>query len=242
MGLTTRLRLARLQLVTDTRGGGRPFADFCVDVFRAGVDMLVVREPGLPAAQLTEALELARSVALQLNKLVVVSQEVAVATDFGADVVQLDALAPAAAAKAAQHPYALVGAATHDEAGLARALADEAVSYVTVGPVFGGRAAPRFALPGLDLVRTAAAAAPVADVAAKPWFAIGGLDLTTLDDVLAAGARRVVLTRQGVGTSEPAAVVRAVADRLRDAWQADDTLDGYALAVFGGMGTGLTSP
>ena len=47
MGLDARLRLARLQLVTDARGGGRAFGDFCAAVFAAGVDMLQVREPGL---------------------------------------------------------------------------------------------------------------------------------------------------------------------------------------------------
>ena len=35
--------------------------------------------------------------------------------------------------------------------------------------------------------------------AARPWFAIGGIDLGNLDEVLAAGARRVVMVRAITG-------------------------------------------
>ncbi len=243
MGLTTRLRLARLQLVTDTRGGGRAFGDYCATVFQSGVDLLMVREPGLAAGPLTEALAMARSVAIQLNKLVVVYHDVAVAKEFGADVLQLGAVGSeaTAAAKAAQHEYALIGTATHDEAGLTAALADVAVSYVTVGPVFGG-SHPRHRLPGLEFVRQATQQVPVADSASKPWFAIGGVTQQTLTEVLDAGARRVVLTQGAIGTQDPAEVVTAVSGTLRDAWQADPSLDGYALSVFGGLGATLQQP
>lgn len=230
MGLDTRLKLARLHLVTDTLGGGRRFVDFCADVFRAGVDMLQIRERGLPTDQLTEALEIARSVALQLNRLVVVSENVAVATAFGADVVQLDATTPVAPAKAAQHEYALVGVATHDEAGLTAALADPAVAYLTVGPVFGP-SQPEHPLPGLDLVRTAAERIVVADAASKPWFAIGGIDARTLQAVIGAGARRVVVTRGALG-SDAAADVQAIAERLRGAWLDDPDLSDYGFRIF----------
>jgi thiamine-phosphate pyrophosphorylase len=230
MGLDTRLKLARLQLVTDTMGGGRRFGDFCTDVFRAGVDMLQVREPGLSPDRLTEALEVARSVALQLNRLVVVSEDVKVATAFGADVLQIDATTPAAPAKAAQHDYALVGVATHDEQGLEAAVADPHVAYLTVGPVFGPRQ-PRHRLPGLEFVRSAAERITVADAGSKPWFAIGGIDGRTLDEAVAAGARRVVVTRSVLGT-EPAEDVRAIAERLRGAWLDDAALQDYGFRIF----------
>lgn len=241
MGLDARLRLARLQLVTDTRGGGRAFGDYCVEVFRHGVDMLQVRERGISAVQLTDALEIARSVALQLNKLVVVSEDVDVAAAFGADVIQLDATAAAAEAKSAQHPYALVGVAAHDEAGLAAAATNEAVSYLTVGPVFGGGDRPVYALPGLDLVRAAADTLAVADSGGKPWFAIGGIDAASLDDVIAAGARRVVVTGRALGSQDPGDAVRTLSARLREAWDADESLAGYAFRVLGG-GTGQLKP
>ncbi len=49
----------------------------------------------------------------------------------------------------------------------------------------------------------------------RPWFAIGGIDLGRLDDVLAAGATRVVVVRAITGADDPAAAARAFAARLR---------------------------
>jgi thiamine-phosphate pyrophosphorylase len=66
-------------------------------------------------------------------------------------------------------------------------------------------------------VRYAAKAAPPGDPAARPWFAIGGIDLATLDAVLAAGARRVVVVRAVTEAADPAAAVAALAARLRSA-------------------------
>jgi thiamine-phosphate pyrophosphorylase len=50
---------------------------------------------------------------------------------------------------------------------------------------------------------------------ARPWFAIGGIDLPRLDDVLAAGATRVVVVRAITEAGDPAAAARAFAGRLR---------------------------
>lgn len=64
--------------------------------------------------------------------------------------------------------------------------AEEAgADYVAVGPVFPTGTKPGRAAVTLDYVRWAAANARV------PWFAIGGITPSNLDDVLAAGARRV---------------------------------------------------
>lgn len=56
---------------------------------------------------------------------------------------------------------------------------------VAIGPVFATPTKPGRAPVTLDYVRWAAANLRV------PWFAIGGINLATLDDVLAAGARRI---------------------------------------------------
>jgi thiamine-phosphate pyrophosphorylase len=45
----------------------------------------------------------------------------------------------------------------------------------------------------------------------KPWFAIGGIDAARLPDVLAAGARRIVVVRAITGAEDP----RAAAEQLR---------------------------
>ena len=76
------------------------------------------------------------------------------------------------------------------------AVADPDVSYFAVGPVHATPTKPDYVPVGLDLVRYAARVSPVADLEATPWFAVGGIDLDTLDDVLEAGARRVVVVME----------------------------------------------
>jgi thiamine-phosphate pyrophosphorylase len=63
--------------------------------------------------------------------------------------------------------------------------------------------------PGLALTRHAAALATE-----RPWFAIGGIDLTNLDQVLEAGATRVVVVRALTEAADPRAAAKAFTARL----------------------------
>jgi thiamine-phosphate pyrophosphorylase len=53
--------------------------------------------------------------------------------------------------------------------------------------------------------------------ASRPWFAIGGIGLPQLDEVLAAGATRVVVVRALTEADDPGAAAAAFARRLRSA-------------------------
>jgi thiamine-phosphate pyrophosphorylase len=53
--------------------------------------------------------------------------------------------------------------------------------------------------------------------AARPWFAIGGISLGRLDEVVEAGATRVVVVRAITGADDPGAAASAFAKRLRAA-------------------------
>ncbi|WP_208639689.1 thiamine phosphate synthase, partial [Streptomyces tricolor] len=66
--------------------------------------------------------------------------------------------------------------------------------------------------PGLGLVRHTAGLGTD-----RPWFAIGGIDLGNLDQVLEAGARRVVVVRAITEASDPGAAASEFAERLRKA-------------------------
>ena len=68
--------------------------------------------------------------------------------------------------------------------------------------------------PGRILPRYVAQQAQPSRRAARPWFAIGGISLDRLDDVLAAGATRVVVVRAITEADDPAAATRAFARRL----------------------------
>jgi thiamine-phosphate pyrophosphorylase len=51
----------------------------------------------------------------------------------------------------------------------------------------------------------------------RPWFAIGGIDAGNLDEVLAAGAKRVVVVRALTEASDPHAAAADLARRLTPA-------------------------
>ena len=77
-----------------------------------------------------------------------------------------------------------IGLSTHAPEQAQRAIAAGA-DYIAVGPVYATGTKPMAKPVTLDYVRWASA-----NVRA-PWFAIGGINLQNLDEVLAAGARRI---------------------------------------------------
>jgi thiamine-phosphate pyrophosphorylase len=105
----------------------------------------------------------------------------------------------------------LIGRSTHSPAQFDAARADPQVDYACVGPTWATPTKPGRAATGLDLVRYAAS---TAGSTGRPWFAIGGIDLTTVDAVVNAGARRVVVVRAVTEADDPAEAVRRLLDRL----------------------------
>ncbi|HTY88951.1 MAG TPA: thiamine phosphate synthase [Candidatus Acidoferrum sp.] len=83
-----------------------------------------------------------------------------------------------------QNPKLKIGLSTHAPAQATRALA-AGPDYLAVGPVYATGTKPTARPVTLEYVRWAA------KHVALPWFAIGGINLQTLEDVLAAGARRI---------------------------------------------------
>ena len=80
--------------------------------------------------------------------------------------------------------FPLIGLSTHAPSQAGHAIAAGA-AYVAIGPVFTTPTKPLAKPVTLEYVRWAAAHVGV------PWFAIGGINRDNLDEVLAAGARRV---------------------------------------------------
>jgi thiamine-phosphate pyrophosphorylase len=77
-----------------------------------------------------------------------------------------------------------IGLSTHAPKQAQRALAAGA-DYIAIGPIYATGTKPTAKPVTLEYVRWAAAHVTV------PWFAIGGINLQTIDDVLAAGAKRI---------------------------------------------------
>jgi thiamine-phosphate pyrophosphorylase len=105
----------------------------------------------------------------------------------------------------------VIGRSTHAEAEVDAAVAEPGVDYFCTGPCWPTPTKPGRHAPGLDLVRHAAS-----KVTDRPWFAIGGIDDSNLDEVLDAGARRVVVVRVLTGADDPEAAAAALAERLRE--------------------------
>jgi thiamine-phosphate pyrophosphorylase len=84
------------------------------------------------------------------------------------------------------------------------------VDYYCCGPTWPTPTKPGRAAAGLGLVDHASAAQDE-----RPWFAIGGIEsLARLDEVVAHGARRVVVVRAITEADDPGAAAAAFAARL----------------------------
>jgi thiamine-phosphate pyrophosphorylase len=114
------------------------------------------------------------------------------------------------AARALLGDGVLIGRSTHSEAEADAAAVQEGVDYFCTGPCWPTPTKPGRPAPGLGLVRHTAATGTE-----RPWFAIGGIDLGNLDEVLEAGARRVVVVRAITEADDPGAAAAEFAERLR---------------------------
>ena len=214
-----RLATAALYLCTDARRERGDLAEFADAALAGGVDIIQLRDKGSPGEQQFGPLEaLHELAALQVladaarrhDALLAVNDRADIALAAGADVLHLgqdDLPLPIARDIIGQRP--VIGRSTHDLAQASAATAEgrpDSPDYFCVGPCWPTPTKPGRPAPGLDLVRATAELATH-----KPWFAIGGIDEQRLPEVLAAGARRIVVVRAITGAEDP----RAAAQRLK---------------------------
>jgi thiamine-phosphate pyrophosphorylase len=102
-----------------------------------------------------------------------------------------------------------IGLSTHAPEQASRAIA-AAADYVAIGPVFPTATKPGAKAVTLGYVRWAASNV------ALPWFAIGGITLENLDQVLAAGARRVCVVSAILDSDDVARTCRQFKQRLEE--------------------------
>jgi thiamine-phosphate pyrophosphorylase len=88
-----------------------------------------------------------------------------------------------------------IGLSTHSPEQAQRALA-AGPDYIAIGPVYSTRTKPKAKPVTLEYVRWAAANVSI------PWFAIGGIKLGNLNEVLAAGARRICVVSAILNASD----------------------------------------
>jgi len=213
-----KLATARLYLCTDARRERGDLAEFADVALSGGVDIIQLRDKGSPGEQRfgpleargeLAALEILADAARRHGALLAVNDRADIARAAGADILHLgqDDL-PLEAARDIVGPGTLIGRSTHEMGEAARALMED-VDYFCVGPCWPTPTKPGRPAPGLDLVRSVAGMH-----CDKPWFAIGGIDEQRLPEVLAAGARRIVVVRAITAAADPAAAAGRLSSAL----------------------------
>ncbi|MEU0148577.1 thiamine phosphate synthase [Streptomyces sp. NPDC006288] len=206
-----RLSDARLYLCTDARKRQGDLPGFLDAVLAGGVDIVQLRDKGMEAAEELEHLAVFADACRRHGALLAVNDRADVAHAIGSDVLHLgQGDLPVPAARAVIGDDVVIGRSTHAESEVDAAVAEAGVDYFCTGPCWPTPTKPGRYAPGLGLVRYAASLGT-----ARPWFAIGGIDAGNLDEVLDAGARRVVVVRAITEAADPAAAAEALARRVR---------------------------
>jgi len=200
----TRLAAARLYLVCDAR----ELAEVLPAAITGGVEIVQLREKNLPDDELLVLANAARGLCERGGALFIVNDRPIVARDAGADGVHVgqDDMA-VAEVRELVGPQMLIGLSTHAPQEI-DAVDSELVDYIGVGPVHETPTKLGRPAVGTELVRYAAAHAPV------PFFAIGGLNAQNVGDVLEAGASRIVVLRAIAGAEDPELAARELRDLL----------------------------
>jgi thiamine-phosphate pyrophosphorylase len=210
----TRLADARLYLCTGARRERGDLAEFADAALAGGVDVIQLRDKGaepLEAKQELEALEILADACARHDRLLAVNDRADIALASGADVLHLgqDDL-PVEWARRIVGDDVVIGRSSHSPEETLRAADEPGVDYFCVGPCWPTPTKPGRPASGLGLVRTVVSRAPE-----RPWFAIGGIDHDRLDEVLAAGATRIVVVRAITEAEDPEAAAEALATKLR---------------------------
>ncbi|MEK0155237.1 thiamine phosphate synthase [Arthrobacter oryzae] len=211
---------ARLYLCTDARTDRGDFGDFVDAAYAGGVDIIQLRDKNLEAAEELELLEVLEAAARRHGRLWSVNDRADIASLSGAPVLHVGQKdLPLASARKFLGNEAVIGLSTHSpeqiDAAIAASRGPGGLDYFCVGPVWATPTKPGRAAVGLDLVRYAATAAAAAvDAPQLPWFAIGGIDLGNVEQVVAAGAQRIVVVRAITEADDPAAAARSLLEAL----------------------------
>ena len=217
------LHHARLYLCTDARRSKGDFEQFVDAAFAGGVDIIQLRDKSIEAAEELELLAVLKEAAVRHGRLWAVNDRADIAVLSGAPVFHIGQKdLPLKAARTLLNGNAAIGLSSHSteqvDAALAEAAGPAALDYFCVGPLWATPTKPGRAPVGLDLVRYAAAASAAQGQGKSdggvPWFAIGGIDHGNVEQVVDAGASRIVVVRAITEADDPAAAAASLLDAL----------------------------
>lgn len=199
---------------------GKEPAEIARQLCDGGSDLIQLRAKGAPVDEAERMAKAILPITRAANVGLVINDHWDLATRLGADICHLgqeDFFDAGHSHKSGlstpcSNPLSApqLGLSTHapDQAG--RAIATGA-DYIAIGPVYATGTKPTAKPVTLDYVRWAA------DNIRVPWFAIGGVNLTNLDDVLAAGARRICVVSAILNAPDIARACQEFKNRLLSA-------------------------
>jgi thiamine-phosphate pyrophosphorylase len=155
-----------------------------------GADLIQLRAKTSTTAEIRGMAETVLRITRRANVGLVINDHLDLAREVGAQICHLgqedffDAGHEHVSEVRGQMSEVGIGLSSHAPEQARRAVLAGA-DYIAIGPVYATGTKPMAKPVTLEYVRWAAANVSV------PWFAIGGINLQTLDDVLAAGAKRI---------------------------------------------------
>lgn len=200
---------ARLYFVCEAQPDGHDPSELLAAAIDGGVDVIQLREKAPRCAEelIAFAEPFARA-ARDHGALFFLNDEPGLVARCGADGVHVGQDdEPVAAARDAAGPGAVVGLSTHSPAQFDAALTASGAArpdQISAGPVWETPTKEGRPAAGLELIAHAASVAPE-DAA---WFAIGGINAANAGQVVAAGAKRLVVVRAIRDAADPEAAAR----------------------------------
>jgi thiamine-phosphate pyrophosphorylase len=173
-----------------------------------GVDVLQLRAKKLAAGEIERLARLMLPITREHGVPLVINDHLEVAAVVGSEGVHVgqddDAVAKA---RAVVGPACFVGKSTHS---LAQAVAAQAegADYIGFGPLYATGTKPDYVPIGLQDI------AEVHRLVTLPIFCIGGVNASRLDEITAAGAKRVVVVSAFLLAADVSGEVRALKQRL----------------------------
>lgn len=192
--------------------GGRSDEEVITQLAAGGARVVQLREKGLSDGPLLELARVYRRETEKHGMLLVINDRPDIAMITGADGVHLgqDDL-PVGAVRELLGPGAIIGASSHDLDEARRAEAQGA-TYVNIGPVFPTPTKPGAKTVGPETVREVVGGVTI------PVTCMGGIVDGNIDQVLAAGARRIGVITAVFGEDDIERATRGLVDKIKAAY------------------------
>jgi thiamine-phosphate pyrophosphorylase len=177
-------------------------------MIHGGVDLIQLRAKAHPSAEIAKIAAALHDSRLRRRVPLIINDHPEVARIVRAEGVHVgqDDL-PIAEVREIAGPNCMVGKSTHSVDQAIRAFY-EGADYIGFGPIFATPTKPDYPPIGLEEIRK------VHDAVRIPIFCIGGIKLDNLPDIIAAGARRVVIVSGLLQATDIASYARSAKNLL----------------------------